>query len=270
MILLLLLLSIVCCKESSSSSDGESSSSSDGESSSSSDGNDKPPFVYATFDGMEFIAIKAGCFQMGNDKSDKDYDKPAHKVCITKDFYLGKVEVTQAQWEKVMGNNPSEHKGDNLPVENVSWDDINNDFLRKLNKKISGALYRLPTEAEWEYAARAGDDYDYAWYSDTTTTGTQPVAQKDPNPWGLHDMLGNAIEWVQDKYDANYYQNSPTDDPKGPKAGDKYVVRGSVYALESSMTAHMIAHMLATHRFGDITPDTKGNGLGFRLVRELQ
>src|SRR5262249_25718461 len=152
--------------------------------------------------GMEFVLIPAGTFQMGNNDGYDD-DKPVHTVRISRPFYLGKYEVTQAQWEAMMGNNPSHFKGDaNSPVEQVHWDDVQK-FIRRLNAKEGGARYRLPTEAEWEYAARAGtttswsfgDDASqlgrYAWCGGNAGWQTHPVGQLQPNAWGLYDMYGN-------------------------------------------------------------------------------
>jgi formylglycine-generating enzyme required for sulfatase activity len=145
--------------------------------------------------------------------------------------------ITQAQWEAVMGENPSKFKGRSNPVENVSWDDIQV-FIKRLNQKEGTNKYRLPTEAEWEYAARAGttsaysfgDDADslgrYAWYDGNSGDKTHPVGQKQPNPWGLHDMHGNIKEWVQDWYDQDYYAKSPARDPRGPSGGLFRVLRG--------------------------------------------
>ena len=163
--------------------------------------------------GMEFVLIPAGKFMMGSDSGESN-GKPVHEVRISKAFYLGKHEVTQGQWQKVMGNNPSIFKGDAiLPVENVSWEDVQ-EFIHKLNAKEGDTKYRLPTEAEWEYAARArtatiysfGNDErqlgEYAWYFPNSGNKTHPVGQKKPNAWGLHDMHGNVWEWVQDCYDS--------------------------------------------------------------------
>ena len=145
-------------------------------------------------------------------------EKPVHRVCLTQDYYLGKYEVTQAQWQQVMGNNPAYYKGSNKPVENVVWDDVQ-DFIRKLNQQ-TGLHYRLPTEAEWEYACRSGgEDQKYcggnnansvAWYDDRSGSGPRPVGQKQANGLGLYDISGNVWEWVQDRYDGDYYSNSST------------------------------------------------------------
>jgi formylglycine-generating enzyme required for sulfatase activity len=156
--------------------------------------------------GMEFVLIPAGTFLMGSPDSDMEAfpdEKPAHRVTISQPFYLGKYPVTQAQWEAIMGNNPSRFKGNpNYPVENVSWDDVHA-FLRKLNEREGGWDYRLPTEAQWEYACRARtqtpryhpDVNAIAWYEENSNGQPQPVGRKLPNAWGLYDMLGNVWEW---------------------------------------------------------------------------
>ena len=164
---------------------------------------------------MEFVLIPAGSFTMGSDKSPLKNEKPAHAMTIERAFYLGKFEVTQEQWAAVMGETPSIHKGPlypespRHPVENVSWS-YSKVFLAKLAEKVAGYEFRLPTEAEWEYACRAGTagDYhfgddaaaldDYAWFSANSNGQTHPVGRKRPNAWGLHDMHGNVWEWCED------------------------------------------------------------------------
>lgn len=173
---------------------------------------------------------------MGAEDGDDD-EKPVHRVRLTRPFYLAKYPTTQAQWEAVVGNNPSKFKGDpNRPVETVSWDDAQ-EFLRRLGEK-DGKPYRLPTEAEWEYAARAGtttaycfgDDpkllREYGWYDENSGGRARAVGQLEANAWGLHDVHGNVWEWVQDWYADNYYQQSGLIDPKGPEEGQYRVVRG--------------------------------------------
>jgi formylglycine-generating enzyme required for sulfatase activity len=185
-----------------------------------------PPSFRPTNPQIELVRIPAGSFMMGSNNGKAD-EKPVHQVTINYSFYMGKYEVTQAQWQAVMGNNPSNFKdcGGNCPVDQVSWDDAQN-FINKLNQSNDGFRYRLPTEAEWEYACRAGTTGDYAgdldsmaWYEVNSEGKTHPVGHKRPNAWGLYDMHGNQWEFCQDWYDANYYRNSPIADPQGPSRG---------------------------------------------------
>ena len=157
---------------------------------------------------------------------------------------LGKYEITQAQWESVMGSNPSRNKGANQPVEQVSWYDVHS-FIHALNEAAGDSLYRLPTEAEWEYACRGGTTSpwsfgadvsqlrEYAWYHNNAylvgLMYAQPVGTKLPNPWGLHDMHGNVWEWCQDWYGEDYSSSSPSTDPTGPGIGSYCVIRGGCY-----------------------------------------
>src|SRR5215468_6491231 len=179
---------------------------------------------------MDFVKISPGEFMMGCSVGDidcNDDERPSHRVQITKNFEIGKYEVTQAQWQAVMGSNPSTIKGDDHPVETISKNDAQ-DFLNKLNERNDGYHYRLPTEAEWEYAARAGTTEPYAgrldeiaWYAGNSEDETHPVGKKKPNAWGLYDMQGNVRELVADVYNANYYSNSPDTDPTGPPPGQR-------------------------------------------------
>jgi formylglycine-generating enzyme required for sulfatase activity len=186
---------------------------------------------------MKFTLIPAGEFRMGsNDEASYDDERPVHRVKISKPFYLGIYPVTQREWKVVRGNNPSSFKGDDLPVETVSWGDVQ-DFIKKLNAKEGTDKYRLPSEAEWEYACRAGtttrysfgnDELeldDYAWYDDNSDDKTHPVGQKKQNPWGLYDMHGNVWEWVQDTWHDNY-NGAPTDGSAWEGSGSNRVDRG--------------------------------------------
>jgi formylglycine-generating enzyme required for sulfatase activity len=192
----------------------------------------------ADFLGMEFVLVPAGQFMMGageDERADGD-ERPRHPVTISRPFYLGVHEVTQGQWETVMDNNPSHFKGRDRPVENVSWEDVQEFILRLNREEENGRRYRLPTEAEWEYAARAGSTGAYsfgddagmldahAWYLDNAGGTTHPVGTRNPNAWGLHDMHGNVWEWVSDWY--GYYVDAPGTDPAGPPSGQDRVVRG--------------------------------------------
>jgi formylglycine-generating enzyme required for sulfatase activity len=213
---------------------------------------------------MEFVLIPDGSFMMGSDKTN---GKPVHRVTITKPFYLGKFEVTQEQWEKVMGGNPSKFKGAKNPVEQVSWEDCQK-FLEALKERVSGQTFRLPTEAEWEYACRARSktDYsygdspdklrDYAWFNDNSEKQTHPVGQKKPNPWGLYDMHGNVWEWCQD-WHGEYAGKSATD-PTGPATGSARVLRGGSWYGNA-------ANSRSASRFNR-DPATRHCDYGFRVV----
>ena len=221
---------------------------------------------------IEFVQIQPGEFAMGCSPGDSECwerESPAHRVRITRGFQMGKYEVTQEQWQAVMGSNPSDVKGATLPVEQVSWDDIQG-FLQRLNARNDGYRYRLPTEAEWEYAARAGttDKYaganaleDVAWYGSNSGKTTHPVGQKRPNAWGLYDMLGNAWEWCQDWYGASYYASGPAENPAGPSSGSDRVFRGGAWFL-------LAWNERVSYRGGSAS-GYRDYGSGFRCVREL-
>ncbi len=219
--------------------------------------------------GMELILIKPGEFRMGSDPGVED-EKPVHEVVILKPFYLGKYEVIQAEWRAVMGNNPSWFKGDNLPVEGVSFDEAK-EFCRKLSQ-MTGEEYRLPSEAEWEYACRAGTTGEYAgdlasmaWYSGDSSNRsnrTHAVGTKQPNAWGLYDMHGNVQEWCQDWYSASYYNGSPLADPGGPSSGSNRVLRGGGWNFNAG------GCRAASRR--SARPDDRDGYRGFRVVRMLR
>ena len=226
--------------------------------------------------GMEFVYVPGGCFQMGSNNGDSD-EKPAHKVCL-EGFWMGKYEVTQAQWETVMGKNPSYFKGADRPVEQVSWNDAQA-FLKKLNGNPSQSplnqggqrgVFRLPSEAEWEYAARAGtqtaysfgDDSnqlgDYAWFYDNSGNKTHPVGQKKPNAFGLYDMHGNVWEWCQDWYNESYYANSPQENPQGPSSGQYRLLRGGSWNC-------LTTYCRSANRYYS-PPDLRYDSLGVRVL----
>lgn len=195
--------------------------------------------------GIDFIShnmvfVKGGRFRMGS--NDDEDERPPHEVELS-DFMIGKYEVTQLEWESVMATNPSFWKGDDYPIENVSWDDIQT-FLKKLNQQ-TGHRYRLPTEAEWEYAARGGEKskgYLYsgsdsldevAWYENNSDGRTHKVGLLKPNELGLYDMNGNVWEWCQDWYDIMYYKHSVPKNPPGPATGESKVLRGGSWYDDS-------------------------------------
>ncbi|MBI2684967.1 MAG: SUMF1/EgtB/PvdO family nonheme iron enzyme [Acidobacteria bacterium] len=212
---------------------------------------------------MEFAKIQPGRFVMGCDSCDRE-QKPAHMVEISKSFQMGRTEVTEKQWSAVMTGKAT---GSNKPQVKVSWNDIQ-PFLAKLNARGDGFHYRLPTEAEWEYCARASDSREYAsnlsdvaWTSSNSPETVRDVATaKMSNLWGLYDMLGNVSEWTGDWLDEEYYSKSPGKDPKGPATGTSRIVRGGQVG-----TGDMIASY--AWRLAD-DPKTKAQFLGFRVVRE--
>ena len=219
---------------------------------------------------MEMIYVAPGSFTMGSPESETGHnkDETQHRVTLTKGFWLGKYEVTQAQWESVMGDNPSEFKGDNLPVENVSWNDCQ-EFIRKVNAEAErqfGGKARLPTEAEWEYACRAGSTGAFAgtgdldsmgWYWDNSGHQTHPVGQKRPNAWGFYDMHGNVYEWCNDWYGA--YPGGSVTDPAGAASGDRRVLRGGGWNFNAR-------DCRSAHRIWNF-PGLRFRNLGFRLAR---
>ncbi len=224
-----------------------------------------------TVTGMEFVFVDGGCYQMGDQFGDGyDSEKPVHEVCMD-DFYIGKYEVTQGEWKSLMGDNPSRFKhGDDYPVERVSWDDAR-EFIKRLNKKTDGK-YRLPTEAEWEFAARSGGKKEkwagtskeselgkYGWYDANSDKKTHPVGKKIANGIGLFDMTGNVWEWCSDWYSSDYYKKSPKDNPVGPSSGSVRVIRGGSWGSDPG-------GVRAAYRNGD-TPGGRGGDLGFRLAR---
>jgi formylglycine-generating enzyme required for sulfatase activity len=238
---------------------------------------------------MQFVKIEPGSFQMGCSPDDSecyDNEKPVHTVRITKGFELGKYEVTLKEWDTIMETKPSRpsqfpaklllygaatgEQAEKLPVKSISWNRAQ-EFIRKMNDRKDGYQYRLPTEAEWEYAARAGttsrfggtgDLKKVAWYWDRSDPEIyefpHQVGKKEPNAWGLHDMLGNVSEWVQDWYDS--YEPGTFTDPHGPSSGSRKVMRGGHRAVEARETR------VSNRR--SLEAGSSYANLGFRLLRE--
>jgi formylglycine-generating enzyme required for sulfatase activity len=242
------------------------------------------PVTFSTIqdcpDCPEMMILPAGSLDMGSDTHDDE--KPVHRIMIAKPFAIGKTEVTQDQWKAVMGNNPSyfQNCGGNCPVEQVSWLDAKA-FIQKLNTKTA-KLYRLPSEAEWEYACRAGTAQEYcgsenvnnvAWYGayanpkGNSKKMTNPVATKQANSWGLYDMSGNVWEWVEDNFHDNYLDNdnnrnlAPTDGSAWKGDDEMRVIRGGSWGTDKQ-------NIRATSRAGDL-PSVRNYDYGFRLVRTL-
>ena len=218
---------------------------------------------------IDMVRVEAGTFTMGATaemKNPDDDEKPTHQVTLTNDYYIGKYEVTQALWKAVMGKNPSLFKGDNLPVEQVSWDDCQ-EFISKLNR-ITGKMFRLPTEAEWEYAARGGNKsrgyqysgsnnlLDVAWCGDNSGSKTRAVGTKQPNELGIYDMSGNVDEWCQDWKGA--YSSSSQVNPTGANSGSYRVCRGGSWGCIARICR-------SSYRYCG-TPVSRYTFLGLRLV----
>lgn len=219
--------------------------------------------------GMQFVFIPPGEFNMGSNESYSA--KPAHKVKISKPFYLGKYPVTQREWKAVMGSNPSYYRGNNHPVERVSWNDVQ-EFVKKLNEKEDAYKYRLPSEAEWEYTCRAGTTSkysfgegesildEYVWYTKNSQNETHPIGQKKPNVWGLYDMHGNIWEWVQDEWHDDY-SGAPTDGNAWETGNcSKRVEKGGGWFSCAS-------HCQSSFRDKDHS-QYKSDDIGFRLLME--
>lgn len=215
----------------------------------------------------KMVLVEGGTFQMGatSEQNDPhDDEKPIHSVTLSS-YHIGQTEVTQALWQAVMGTNPSRFKGDNLPVERVSWEDCQT-FITKLNQ-LTGQRFRLPTEAEWEYAARGGNKsngYQYAgsnnldavaWYTSNSDSKTHLVATRQPNELGLYDMCGNVSEWCQDWYGG--YSSSAVTNPTGPTSGSNRVSRGGCW-FEGAKGSRVAFRM-------NYAPSYSGSDRGFRL-----
>ncbi|MCG3173235.1 MAG: Hercynine oxygenase [Myxococcota bacterium] len=217
---------------------------------------------------LDLILIRPGTFVMGSEERGPN-EKPVHKVTISRPFYMGKFEVTQRQWEAVMGNNPSKFKGADNPVDSVSWNDAT-EFCAKLAQK-TGKRVVLPTEAQWEYACRAETTTDFytgdgnqaladaGWYEANSGGKTQPVGKKKPNAWGLHDMHGNVWEWCADRYGT--YGADESTDPKGPASGNSRVLRGGSWNNDAQFCR-------SAYRNG-YAPDLRNYGFGFRVSLDL-
>jgi len=219
---------------------------------------------------LDMVLIPAGKFMMGSPVSEKDHrkDETQHEVTLTKPYYMGKYEVTQKQWEAVMGDNPSKIKGEKLPVTHVSWEDCQ-EFITKLNAKTNGE-YRLPTEAEWEFACRAGTTTSYSFgnslpkadanvanIGDGYAGSIEAVGSYKSNAFGLYDMHGNVWEWCEDWYGS--LQDGEVMDPKGPAKGNHRVLRGGSFFF-------YVSDARSSFRFYN-TPTTRYINYGFRLAR---
>ena len=237
--------------------------------------------------GMKLVMISKGTFKMGSPPGEGgvNQDERQHEVTISRDYYLGVHEVTQAQYETIMGDNPSYFQGDNLPdarsvevtsdfpVETVSWENAV-EFCRRISalpaERAAGRVYRLPTEAEWEYACRAGNKLaysfggdvralgDYAWYDSNSNERTHPVGQKKANSWGLYDMHGNVWEWCSDWY--GEYPNGAVSDPQGPRKGSLRIDRGGSWDYGAAMCRSSFR--------GNLDPSGSNFNNGFRLALE--
>jgi sulfatase modifying factor 1 len=219
-------------------------------------------------DGM--VKIPGGCYMMGTNKDfgykmgwHNEREQPSHKVCLDS-FYLDKYEVSQKKWEEIKGYNNSPIKDPDFPVSEIDWMEAKNYCARTGN--------RLPTEAEWEYAARAGSqtdnpwgdgiDRDYLWYGGNSYRKLWPVGRKKPNAWGVHDMMGSVWEWTSDWFSHTYYQESPVDNPKGPKRNSWRVIRGASW-VDDEEFIHV------TVRYEGMSDPTEDFWVGVRCARSI-
>ncbi|MEO5376198.1 MAG: SUMF1/EgtB/PvdO family nonheme iron enzyme [Magnetococcus sp. DMHC-6] len=215
--------------------------------------------------GLTFVHIPSGCFNMGSTLGKED-EKPVHKVCLD-DFWLGKFEVTQKQWYQIMGGSPPSSLTAEHPIGHITWNQIAL-FIDRLNQRAPQG-YRLPSEAEWEYACRGGsqeqsycggENYaDLAWFKENSDSSSHPVGEKKPNNFGLYDMTGNVWEWVADRYDPTYYQQAPEKNPPGASMGSTHVFRGGAWLSTPDQLRATARHHLS--------PDRGYGLLGFRLRR---
>lgn len=222
--------------------------------------------------GIRFHYVPRGTFVMGSEHGQDD-EQPIHEVEITEPFFMGTYEVTQGQWKALMEENPSFFRGRYLPVDSVSWHQAQS-FIGRLNKKEDTDLYRLPTEAEWEYAARGGTETRFyfgdsseslrhhAWYSFNSERQSHPVGRKRGNPFGLHDIYGNVWEWTADAYETTFYKRSERQNPlnQGGLRAPRVIRGGGWFAVESN---------LRSANRGWARPDVGDEQLGFRIVREI-
>ena len=226
------------------------------------------PETFTNSIGMTFVLIQPGTFMMGSPLSEPERDDSneiQHEVTLTKAYYMQTTEITQAQWKAIMGTNPSRRTiGDDCPVDSISWSDCIN-FIQNLNEKEGNNTYRLPTEAEWEYAARAGTTTPYAFGNDLSsdeanyeTNTTIPVGSLKANSWGLYVMHGNIMEWCQDWYSSIYPTGSVVD-PVGPSSGTNRVLRGGNWYSK--------AHQCRSAFRYSSTPASKQYVLGARIAR---
>lgn len=246
-------------------------------------------FESAEFDGMVFVKIPAGKYRRGTTPEQiealrkkemwnrlNESETPAREISITRPFLMARFEVSQKTWKDIMDKNPAAFQGGEFPIESVSWNEIP-EFLKRLGQR-TGGRYRLPTEAEWEYCARAGSDGvfglnesgeisfetigEFAVMSENSENRTKPCGARKPNAWGLHDMHGNVWEWCQDIFQRDFYARSPESDPLCADAGTERVFRGGSWALEAQFQR-------AGLRGGNL-PDYRSQYVGFRLVREIE
>jgi len=233
------------------------------------------PENYSNSLGMEFVLIPAGEFEMGTPSYEGkllDFDSPVHTVTISKPFYMSRYEVTQKEWTEVMGYNPSTFKGDDLPVDSVLLSEVEN-FIVKVNLKEGSSKYRLPSEAEWEYACRAGtttkfsfgdenlDLMEYGWSGYDSNETSHPVGLKEPNPWGLYDMNGNVWELTRDSWHDSY-EGAPSD-------GSAWVAENSALLVGRGGSWNDGPNLCTSSFRGSNSADSRVSCLGFRLVKDV-